>query len=621
MGGWRLSCGAVPAGSGRLRLSPAYGRLVRLSFFTRLRRRPDQEPPSAEREPSADRDPVADGEPVASEETGRKRRILAGTVTAVAALLVLAALIAPNQLTAAKPAAFVSIPAEALVAAALALVLPARWRRILAVPVGVFLGLLVIAKTLDMGFYFTLDRPFDPVYDWSLLGDGLEFVRRSYGRLGAIGVQAGAVLLVVAALAVMTASTLRVTGAVARHRRVTSPGIVVFGLVWVTCAVLGVQVVPGLPVASTGAATFAWDRTLKWQADLKDKREFTAQSAVDAFAGTPAERMLTGLRGKDVIVTFVESYGRVALQDPQFAPQVDALLDTGTRQLAAAGYAARSGWLTSPTFGGGSWLAHSTLMSGLWINNQQRYLSLLASQRLTLNRAFQRADWRTVGVLPAVNGPWPQGEAFYRYNRMYTAKDLAYQGPPFNFGSMPDQYTLSTFQHAERAAPGHAPLMAQIVLLSSHAPWAPLPHLIAWGDVGNGSVYGGMPATGTSAASATGSNARLRAAYLQAVQYTLSTLISYVLTYGDDHLVLVFLGDHQPSTAITGEGASRDVPITVVSRDRTVLDRISGWGWQAGLRPAQGSPVWRMDAFRDRFLTAFGSQPAAAVPASPPPAH
>jgi hypothetical protein len=39
-----------------------------------------------------------------------------------------------------------------------------------------------------------------------------------------------------------------------------------------------------------------------------------------------------------------------------------------------------------------------------------------------------------------------------------------------------------------------------------------------------------------------------------------------------------------------------------------VLDRVAGWGWTDGLRPAADAPVWRMDAFRDRFLTAFGPQ-------------
>ena len=75
----------------------------------------------------------------------------------------------------------------------------------------------------------------------------------------------------------------------------------------------------------------------------------------------------------------------------------------------------------------------------------------------------------------------------------------------------------------------------------------------------------------------------------------------------DDNLVLVVLGDHQPAAVVSGEGASHDVPISVVAKDPAVLDRIGGWGWQTGLRPGATAPVWPMDAFRNRFFTAFGT--------------
>ena len=80
-------------------------------------------------------------------------------------------------------------------------------------------------------------------------------------------------------------------------------------------------------------------------------------------------------------------------------------------------------------------------------------------------------------------------------------------------------------------------------------------------------------------------------------------------TYHDKNLVLVVLGDHQPATIVTGQGASHDVPITIIAHDPAVMDRISGWGWQDGMRPGPNAPVWPMDAFRDRFLTAYGPQP------------
>jgi hypothetical protein len=80
-----------------------------------------------------------------------------------------------------------------------------------------------------------------------------------------------------------------------------------------------------------------------------------------------------------------------------------------------------------------------------------------------------------------------------------------------------------------------------------------------------------------------------------------------VQRYGDHDLVLVVLGDHQPATVVTGQGAGHDVPISVIAHDPKVMDRIAGWGWQDGMLPSPQAPVWPMASFRDRFLSAFGS--------------
>jgi hypothetical protein len=66
------------------------------------------------------------------------------------------------------------------------------------------------------------------------------------------------------------------------------------------------------------------------------------------------------------------------------------------------------------------------------------------------------------------------------------------------------------------------------------------------------------------------------------------------------------LGDHQPSTTVSGNGASHDVPISIISHDPTVLGQISSWNWQPGLLPDPSAPVSSMDSFRDRFLAAYG---------------
>jgi hypothetical protein len=147
--------------------------------------------------------------------------------------------------------------------------------------------------------------------------------------------------------------------------------------------------------------------------------------------------------------------------------------------------------------------------------------------------------------------------------------------------------------------------MAEIDLVSSHAPWAPLPRMVDWNDVGDGSIFDPMPDEGLVAADVWTDPARVQAEYGKSIEYTMNTLVSFVQNFGDDNLVVIALGDHQPATIVTGDGASHDVPISIIAHDPAVMKQIAGWGWQDGLRPDPQAPVWRMDSFRDRFLTAY----------------
>jgi hypothetical protein len=541
--------------------------------------------------------------------SGRTRLIAARVTTTLAALFVFLALAAPDQISRLPPGtfiphAFVRVPIEGILAAALIIALPSRARRPVATALGVLLGLISVIKVVDMGFWAVLSRPFDPVLDWILFEYAVKFLEESFGRTGAITAVIGAGVLGVVVVVLSTLSVRRLARVLVRQAD-APVGVTVLTSVWVVCALLGAQLIPGIPVAADTAAALAHDKALLVPAGMRDRDEFSREIAVDAFADTPADQLLTGLRGNDVVISFIESYGRDAVEDPEFATQVGTVLDDGSRQLRAAGFGARSGWLTSPTAGGGSWLAHSTLLSGVWIDNEQRYRSLVSSDRLSLTRAFGRAQWRTVGVEPGITYAWPEG-AFYGYDQIYDSRTLGYQGPAFSFATMPDQYTLSAFQRLEYAKHGRGPLLGEITFVSSHTPWAPLPHLVDWDAVGDGSIYRSMAEQGESAESVWRDNTKVRAAYRTSIEYSLASLISWVQTYGDENLVVVFLGDHQPASLVTGNDAGRDVPITIVAHDPAVLDRIAGWGWQDGLKPAPQSPVWRMDAFRDKFLTAFG---------------
>ena len=94
--------------------------------------------------------------------------------------------------------------------------------------------------------------------------------------------------------------------------------------------------------------------------------------------------------------------------------------------------------------------------------------------------------------------------------------------------------------------------------ISSHTPWTRIPRLIPWDQVGDGSIFNRIPPAASSRASLLGDSTRARKAYGQSIEYSLSTLFSFVQRYGNDNTVLVVLGDHQPSTVVSGQGASHD---------------------------------------------------------------
>jgi phosphatidylglycerophosphate synthase len=534
-------------------------------------------------------------------------RPAAATVTTTLALLIIwAALVAPNQLSRLTLSAFVRIPVEALVIVALVLFLPRRVRAVVAVLTGAVMGLLTLVKILDLGFIAALDRPFDPVGDWAYSGTALETMRASLGSTGAVLAVIAVVLVVVAVPVLTVLAVLRLTRLAVHHRTWSFRAVIALGVVWVLLAVPGAQLVSNTPIASTSAASLAYSEVRAVRAGVQARAKFAEEIDHDRFRDATADQLLTGLRGKDVIVAFVESYGKVALQGSDFSPQVAATVDAGTRRLQAAGFSSRSAWLTSPTFGGISWLAHSTLQSGVWVNTQKRYDQLVASDRFTLSQAFKRAGWRTVDTVPSNNRRWPEGKTFYHYDKVYDRRNVGYRGPTYSYASMPDQYVLSALHRQELAVSDRPPVFAEMDLVSSHEPWTRIPQMIDWDDVGDGSVFNSMPVDQVSQTALFSNPKRVRAAYGRSIQYTMDALVSYVQHYGDDNLVLVVLGDHQPWAMVSGHGGNHDVPISVIAHDPAVLDRISGWGWQPGLRPDPHAPLWQMDAFRDRFLTAYG---------------
>jgi phosphatidylglycerophosphate synthase len=553
----------------------------------------------------------------------RTRQALRLAITLLSAALVWGVLVAPGRALQFTPAAFARIPVEGLVLVAIALVLPTWPRRIMAAVAGILFGLLTLVKILNVAFYEEIGKAFNPVFGWVDIGPAIGVVRDTIGPTRTNFALAALWLGVILLVGAITAATIHITTVAARHRRATVRGLAALTAVWALCAGLSLQLIPGSPVASTSAARLAVVQVRDTQTALRDQRRFDRLThGSDPEASVPASDLLTGLRGKDVIIAFVESYGQVAVQGTSFSPAIDAVLRQDTASLAHAGWSTRSAWLTSPGFGGVSQLAHSSLQSGLWVNTEQRYADLVASRRFTLSDAFDKAGWRTVSDSPEDDPVWPPGTSFYHFDKLYNRFNVAYHGPSFSYASMPDQYTLAELQRLE-LGPGHKPVMAEIDLVSSHYPWSPLPTIVPWNKIGNGSIFDPMPARGETPLSILGSASKEREAFSKGIQYSLQALTSWVTELNDPNLVLILLGDEQPAAPITRPGASHEVVVSIIARDPSVFRQIASWRWQDGLLPGPSAALEPMDAFRNQFLGAFSTasshtasahRPAAAEP-------
>ncbi|NEB04347.1 CDP-alcohol phosphatidyltransferase [Streptomyces sp. SID13726] len=526
----------------------------------------------------------------------------------LAAALVLGALLLPNKIVNLHVREFTRIPAEAILGAAVMLALPRRPRLVVAVVSGVSLGVLTILNFLDMGFNEYLGRAFNPVLDWELLDDARSYVDDSLGSGVAVGATVGAFVLVLLLLSLMTLAMVRLSELLVRDKQTATRGTLIAATVWVACSALGLQV-GGTPLAAEHTAAIAEMQARRVLYTMRDEADFQKVAKVDAFGNTPASQLVPDLRGKDMVFTFIESYGRSAVEDAGIAPGVDKTLTASTAALAKAGFHAKSGWLTSATYGGNSWLGHSTTLSGLWIDNQQRYRTVMASDHLSLTKAFKKTgDWDTVGVMPGVQKGWPE-QKYYGLDKVYNAFQLGYQGPKFSWSTMPDQYTLEAYQRMIHSKKRDKPLMSEIILTSSHQPWAPIPKMVDWDDLGDGSIFKGIEKAGNKPSDIISDSTRSKQEYGKSISYSVTALTQWLERYGNDNTVLVFLGDHQPIARVSGNNASRDVPISIVAKDPKVLAKITSWNWTDGLKPAHNAPVWKMSSFRDRFLTAYGSTP------------
>ena len=484
-----------------------------------------------------------------------------------------------------------------------------RGARVLRAGLALILTAIIVLKFADIAMFTAFSRGFNPVGDLPLAAAGVNLLVGSVG----VALATAAVLTVVAGLAGVVWALWWAMGVWAR--------LPLFpGRVWLRRAAGGVTVAAavtgGLEAASImqrweprfdppGAAftaRLAAERVRLIRRTVVDMAAFRQAAAQDPYRDRTG---LLDLIDRDVVVIFIESYGRASIDGTLYADTTRAVLSEAERKLAARGLAMRSGYLGSPTRGGQSWLSHATFANGLRVNDQVRYQALLASGREGLFHIARRGGFQTAAVMPAITMDWPEGEKM-GFDRILPASDLGYRGLPFNWVTMPDQFTLAAFDRLVGTAPRDGRLFAQVVLISSHAPWVPVPRMIPWEKVGDGKVFDAMAQEGDPPNVVWQDRDRVRDQYRQAVAYSLEVALDWVARAGSDGPLVFLLGDHQAARFVAQEDR-HDVPLHLIGPP-ALVDAAAGWGFAPGLIPPETLAALPMEEMRDRIVAAYSSE-------------
>lgn len=299
----------------------------------------------------------------------------------------------------------------------------------------------------------------------------------------------------------------------------------------------------------------------------------------------------------NVYLLFVESYGRVLYERPDWRDVYIKKLHSEEKKLTDGGFHFASNFSVSPTWGGGSWLAYTSAIYGLHIGSQPQYLTLKDRYGTKTPHypdlgTYMRSQgyhyfWTTALSDELGDKAWTAYKGFYNVDDWLRFSDLGYKGPLFGWGPAPaDQYTLAYARDVAMAE--HQPLFMFYLTQNSHFPFQPLPSMVDdWQELGK-------PKKSPAAVDVDSiSHDELRAAYFAAIMYDLDMLTDFVLNHAEEEAVFVLVGDHEPP-AVSRRADGYETPMHVISRDPAFIANLQQYGFHDStlVIPDEFTPIY-----------------------------
>jgi hypothetical protein len=299
----------------------------------------------------------------------------------------------------------------------------------------------------------------------------------------------------------------------------------------------------------------------------------------------PFKSDLVALRGRDVNLFFWESYGQVAYTVPQIN---DAVLDARqalAKQITESGMQVVSAYVSSTTFGGASELAHVALLTGIDTGNPTVHDLLITTDRPTLTGLFQKHGYEVHALYTALSWDWPE-KVFYRFNQFSDARDLGYKGPKLGYWTVPDQFSLARYEELYPITANSPKRLMFFPSISSHMPFHPVPpYQEDWKKLLSDTPFDEQQMAKVRAQKEDWFN--MRPGYIGMMNYNYQWFKGWLAQPKTRDALYIVMGDHQPAANVTGEGATWDVPVHIISSQPELLQRFIDRGFEKGLTPRE----------------------------------
>jgi hypothetical protein len=311
----------------------------------------------------------------------------------------------------------------------------------------------------------------------------------------------------------------------------------------------------------------------------------------------------------DIHLFIVESYGMTVFTNNDHRQRILPFLKDQESALHDEGLSVLSSGYLSTTFGGTSWLADASILSGLRIDSQEKYDRVIKSGSRNIIHFLNRKGYATVLSAPGTSFMTEKYLDFYSYKHLFLYDDFGYEGPYFTFGEMPDQYHL--FKVKQKLLSGlkekDNPVFVEYILCSSHVPWNYIPpYLDSWDGFDSGKIYFDRSRNSWYDNSWV-SGSELFEGYDHSIRYSLETVIGYIIRYLEPQDIAVIIGDHQPKFPVSEKGADFSVPVHIVTGNETFIKGFSEISYRRGIIPPKLKGLPSLEQFLPDFLRAvFG---------------